>query len=385
MIIIKRVYTEDHGRWIRLCADIEINDKSTTMWFAVELSYAPYLVTERSDAFVAALAYAAVKTGEDIKSEIPVSALLLHQLNAFLFPTLAKVFGKRRIYVHAAPEAAVLKGKKAVGVGYSGGVDCFYTIMKHSPAQIKRDKASYRQAIDYLCVFNVGVFEGNDIQGTFARAVAKTEDLAQEIGLKVFSVDSNLPLVLPEQYLESYIYRLEATVLAVQKLFGTYLISAGVAPDQFRIEYDNGDADLLSTEIFSTETTKFYSAGGGVLRVQKIKALTEYPPCYSRLHPCFVKADHNCGHCKKCRRDTVTLWAYGKLELFRDCYDVDFALKNLDINIAFLMANSSAPLYGEVLELLQKKNIEIPARSRLLAGQFAKGLERLKQNEAGKK
>ena len=60
----------------RLCADISLNGKGTTLWFGVDISHAHYLCEGRSDAFVMALLPAAMRGGHDIVSETPKSERL---------------------------------------------------------------------------------------------------------------------------------------------------------------------------------------------------------------------------------------------------------------------------------------------------------------------
>ena len=55
MIKIGKVYIEHTQVQARLCADLSLNGKGTTLWFGVKKAYADYLCNERSDAFVMAL------------------------------------------------------------------------------------------------------------------------------------------------------------------------------------------------------------------------------------------------------------------------------------------------------------------------------------------
>lgn len=374
MIKINKIYKKYKNDKVYLCADVIKNDELATLWISINKEYSKYLVYKRSDCFVLALAFTATSLGENIVTDVPVSSRLLYQLNTYFLPSLAKILKRNPIKIEAPFEVKKMQCANLVGTGYSGGVDAMYTIMKHT-----NNDNMYVPNLDYICVINSGSYD-NSKCSDFELDKKRALKCANYMNLKLLEIDSNFHEVLKEDYLAVYTYRLAAIILGVQKLFGTYLLSSGNPYDRFSLSRNNSaNSDLLNMHSFNTETLHFISSGAGVKRHEKIKELSEFPFAYDNLHPCFKNSKSNCGHCKKCRRDTVTLWAYGILDKFKNVYDVDFALKNLDINIAFVYANRSMPLYKEVIDLLNEKNIEIPKRSMIIAKQFEKSLDNIKK------
>ena len=61
MIKIRALYRQTKNGQARVCADISLNGKVTTLWFGVEEAQAEYLCADRSDAFVMALLPAAMR------------------------------------------------------------------------------------------------------------------------------------------------------------------------------------------------------------------------------------------------------------------------------------------------------------------------------------
>lgn len=64
----------------RLIAKIDVNDVEETVFIEVENTYKEYLVTERSDAFVVLTLPIAIREGYDIKCEVPITEILLHNI-----------------------------------------------------------------------------------------------------------------------------------------------------------------------------------------------------------------------------------------------------------------------------------------------------------------
>ena len=377
----------DAGAFARLAARITAGDESgscreTELWFRVREPYGRYLTDSQADAFAVSLLYTAACTGRDILSDVPVSGRLLYQLNEYMLPSLAGMLGKEPVRVRAPAAREPLPCEGAVGTGYSGGVDSFFTISQHTGMALQ--DAPWRPALTHILVINAGVYEGPDARVVFENACRDAEEAGAALGLKAVGIDTNLHPALKECYLSVSSFRLCAAVLSMQGLFGTYLLSSGNTHEYFRLaQKDIASVDLLTCGMLSTETLRFTGFGGGTPRIEKIRALTEYAPCYTRLHPCFVNpvTEMNCGHCKKCRRDTVSLWAMGALDRFSAVYDVKRAERERTVSIAFLLANSGVGFYREALDEMERAGIAVPARSRILAEQFRRSMSYLEKKD----
>lgn len=388
--IRKENILENGQAFVRVTARISKEEKGTpagemSIWFQTDEEYGKYLTDDRADAFVVGILYTALSTGCDIHSEVPVSSGLLYQLNEYYLPSLAGMLEKKAVYVSAPEIGKIAECENAVGTGYSGGVDCFYTVLQHTGERLKDHP--YRPALTHIVVTNAGVFEGEHAHRTFENAVENARSVAKEIGLKTVGLDSNIQLALDEHYLSTYSIRLCASALSLQGLFGTYLLSSGHPYEDFRLNKNNiSYADLLTCQMLSTESLRFIGFGGGVRRIDKIRALADFPACYTRLHSCFVNPvdEKNCGHCKKCRMDTTNLWAIGALDRFSAVYDIAQVERDRDVNIAFLMVAREEPLFEEALREMKLRGLEIPPRSRILARQFKLSIGNLKEKDGQK-
>ena len=371
--ITARIAKENNG-----CPEGEMS-----IWYQTDEENGKYLTDDRADAFVVGLLFTAVSTGCDIHSDVSVSDSLLYQLNEYYLPSMDKMLDNGPTHLFAPEIKTKVKCENAVGTGYSAGVDSFYTVCQHTGDRLK--DAPYRPALTHLVIINAGVFEGENAHKTFENAVENAWSLAKEMGLKTVGIDSNIQYVLDEHYLSTYSLRLCSAVLALQGLFGTYLLSSGGhAQESFKmVKENNAYGDLLTCQMLSTAKLRFISYGAGVRRIDKIRTLVDFKPCYTRLHPCFVTpvGTKNCGHCKKCRRDSTSLWAMGALNRFSEVYNIPQVERDRDVNIAFLLATSNDPLYAEALEEMKLHGFEIPARSRILAQQFKRSLDNLKEKE----
>lgn len=376
MLEIGQLYITRVGQQSRLCADITMNGKGTTLWFGVDVGQESYLCTERSDAFVMVLLPAAMRKGETICCQTPVSERLHYQLKQFLIPSLVSAGDLYHTAVIKAPlTAEPVSCSNAVGTGFSSGADSLYSIMTHG--------ADSLYPLTHLAVFNVGAFEGAAFREGFRNFCKKAQNFAEELNLQTVFVDSNVQEVLPERFLDVYSFRNLAAALALQKLFSVYLLSSGHEVGKFHFDLHNSATfDFLTIHCANTESLTFYFSGGQVRRVDKLEALAQWPPAYRYLHPCFQasQSGKNCGHCKKCARDQTTLYALGVLERFSQVYDVPAYYRAMPQRIGFVLANRENHLYGEVAELLEKRQIVIPPAARVCEAQFRRALEHLREH-----
>lgn len=350
-------YVETRGDRVFLCAPIEICGVRQTAWFSVEPEYAEYLTDDRADAFVVGLLTTAMRLGENIVCDAPVTRRLKYQLNHYLIPAMTT----NKDWCHpmqlcAPTTQEPLPCAAAVGTGWTGGVDCTYTLMTHIEAR----QPDYR--LTHLLITSNGALEGDDTFGQLRFMVEKTRrGIAKEFGLSVVGVDSNLHVLQDELYMEVASFRLPAVALALQKLFKVFLNSSGYCFSKFSVEKDNSDAyELMVLPNFETDATAFYSAGGPVSRIEKIRELAEFQPAQKHLHPCIYVDRNNCGYCGKCRRTMLALYAMDHLDAFQSVFDVDAFYRDRDEHLRNALLHTESEGFRECLREMQRTGKTIP-------------------------
>ena len=291
MIRIETPYLRTDGNRTVLCAPITLDGQRQIAWFATEKEYGQFLTDDRLDAFVVGFLTTAMRLGEDIVCEAPLTQRLYYQLTQYLIPVMASNMEiYQPISIRAPLTDTKLPCEGAVGTGWTGGVDSMYTLMTHSKANL----LSHR--LTHLLLANVGTLESDHNTELLQYMADKARrGIAEDMGLSVVSVDSNLQILQQENYLAVAAFRLPAAVLALQKLFGVFLNSAGYEFQRFSFVQENSAYyELLVLSNLETDNTVFYSAGGQVTRVQKLEDLSEFAPARKYLHPC-IYADREIG------------------------------------------------------------------------------------------
>lgn len=356
MIIIGKPYLTHTSDKVRLNADITIGITQHVMYYEVEKRYEESLVIERSDSFFVGLLPYALSKGDSIQSEAPISEKLMYQVQNHLLPGLHKYGEMSLIDVTAETTSKKLNTQEAVGTGFSGGVDSFYTLASHLDSQIKGFKVTH---LTFLNVGSHGDFGGEEARKLFNERSQLAKDYSKEMDMELILIDSNISEIVNMTYIKSHTFRSLAAILALQKLFHVYYYSSGYDLNHFEItKEDTAAYDLLNMHVLSTEDISFYSTGSTTTRLEKVQYIADYKPSYEFLNVCQV-SEHNCGTCEKCRRTMLELYATSNLDKYENVFDVQKFHKNRSNRLGYLLFQKGKKDYQEVLEKIKEENIVI--------------------------
>ena len=242
-----------------------------------------------------------------------------------------------------------------VGVFFSGGVDSFYSLLKH------RDEIT-----DLILVHGFEI--PHDKEELFRRADASVQDVALEFGVGVTRVQTNLKTVLD-------------TFVPFGELgHGLILFAIGhlLAPVVDRIYIPStGSYSQLSPwgtspvldPLWSSEALEFVHDGCEANRPQKVACIAESDTalrylrvCNERLGNKGLEAEYNCGRCEKCLRTMIALEVAGKLA---QCRTFDGPLDARSIRRVYMWPNTRG-YFVEILATLKEQGIR-PDLQRALA------------------
>jgi hypothetical protein len=276
------------------------------LYFAVPDGAAEWL-PKYGDAFLAALLMPAMSLGEELVVEAPVSARLLRSVR-----TVMDVY---QAWWELGPVQVTASGShrghdpEAVGLFFTTGVDCFYSLLK----DVDRRGEPGHQPVTDLLFANFDQQTGPDHD----RLLNRIRRVADGTGARMVVVDTNVralsdPLVGWEIYHGA---ALAAVALALQGLLGRCLIAAS---DQYRHLPPLGSHPVLD-HLWSTEQLEIVHDGAEATRTDKVeRQLVRSSLALANLGVCWQgRPGQNCGECEKCLRTMAALELAGALERCR--------------------------------------------------------------------
>jgi len=321
---------------LTLSAKVSFQGREEECFYSVPRQYSGMADTESSNCFLAGMIYPAMRYGEDIEIKGVVSARLLYNLNEYLVPLMTICDPRlKRIRISAsAVDDCGCREAKAVGTGFSGGIDSFATICEHF---VRPEPEGFR--LTHLFFFNVGAHgipkkpgDMEAIERQFRARYEKFKGYPDEAGLPFVPVDSNVHKFHPWGHLEVATFATVSAVMFLQRGIRRYfLASSGHTYRQlWKFLGDGGRPDaierlnMMLLPWLSTESLDLVDDGNLYDRSQKTVLVANYPPAAKYLNVCYGHdtLDTNCSVCSKCARTLLTLDILGKLDEFAGVFDI---------------------------------------------------------------
>lgn len=346
MFTIKNLRKEKKGDWTYLVVDFDVKGiknpfEEKTMWFAVENKNADMLTDDVYDAFVIVSLYLGMHYHQDVYIEGKISPRLYHNIMHYLM----KIFDN--FSDDTQPIKFTVDGFKKtkkgpidlVATGISCGVDSLTTIYDNF---IETNDEDFK--VSGLILANCGThgdYENEKTRKIWLERAKLNKKAADELGLPVFLVDSNLHAFTHKVsenkmgYLAIY-----CCAMALQKYIKRYLTPSGSSYDN-RSKFSLSDRDIdianycetYMPHLVSTERFELVIDGCQYTRAEKIEKICDWDISKKHLNVCLEPKDDggNCSACQKCARTLLVLDVLGKLDEYGDVFD----LKTYKENKAF--------------------------------------------------
>jgi len=192
--------------------------------------------------------------------------------------------------------------KKRVATFFSGGIDSFYTLLKHRG-----------DITDIIFVHGLDI----PLENTALREQTVT-------ALKAIGADFNVNLVEVETNLKTALLPYGDWRLI---LHGVALASVGLLlQDDFFVIYIPASHEYthlfplgthpILDHLWSTQSLRFIHDGAESTRLEKTELVSQSDTALRHLRVCWRNTGgaYNCGKCEKCLRTMITLYIFGKMD-----------------------------------------------------------------------
>ena len=319
--IIRSPFSENR---VRLAGTVAYDDSTyqpEVYWFDVPKECAEYL-TETGNPWLALLTPLAATLGEPLRISKPVDGQLFQNVHELMLiwkrwhPHLKVVKVEAQLmntkHLQSTPRTASF---------FSGGVDSFFTVLRHSdgadlPNRIKID--------DLICVwgFDVPLSKSDE----FNRMRDVLQKAASDLDKEFIDVATNLfkTIWVKSQWGPlSHGSALATIGLIFEKRYNRVLIPSTHAYDNLM---PNG-SHPLTDPLHSTSWTKIIHDGAGFDRVEKTDFISNSEVALRSLKVCWEgHSDKNCQACNKCYRTMMTLLLLGVLSRYSTLSESNFSI-----------------------------------------------------------
>jgi hypothetical protein len=278
------------------------------IYFALDnAAQADYVYADASP-FAAALLLPSMRQGEDLIIEGRISGQLYQGMHAIMEEVLRWDIGLKPIRIKAGFLSADPPSPRRSASFFSGGVDSFYTYLKHKADPAEADKIS-----SFILVNGFDIDRRNI--RLWDRARRSVSSVAEADGVELVVVRSNIQGLVEPVLLWDYAHGgcLAAVGLFLRAAFHQiYIPSTHSVAEQIP-----WGSNLALDGHWSTEGTAFIHDGTEATRLEKVRSqIARSPLALEHLRVCFANENgaYNCGRCDKCLRTMINLYIAGVLE-----------------------------------------------------------------------
>lgn len=358
------------------CQTEDCLGQKNILWHKIFNVHRNFTITS-ADAFFAPCLVFALKHNADIRFDIPISENL-----ALTSADLAFIFGTQ-LGLNRQPRIdltnVVKLDRQAEGavIGFSSGVDSWFSLKKHLI-----DCNFPSKKLTHLVFNDVGA---NSTSQKTKEARVRAQDVAQNYGLQLVSVTSNMASFLSMDFQKTHTARNASIAHLLTPVVDTFYYSsahtyqeAGVFPCK-----DAAHADTIILPLLSSDAIQLRSSGSLFTRGEKTKAILDIDRIGEQLDVCVrherIGQKINCGRCWKCLRTALTLEAFGVLRQFEPVFDLDSYEKNKPI-FRHGAAVSGNQLDREPFDLARKAGLVRPRFLYIPSGTVVSAARKLKSS-----
>jgi len=313
---VRIVTTEDS---CQLQAEISSSALTTpfVLWYRFPADVSAFIAADSGNPWVAALLLPAMWVGEPLEVDVPISPKLATSLKQIQAIYRARFHPLSPVTVTAPLGRHSPRVGSGVALFFSGGVDSWYSLLKHEAESALSDP------ITHLIVIH-GADMPIDSQarmGTFATTVANTRLVGERFGKQVLSVATNIRFLYSRLGIAWHLgSSLPSTALVLEGFFKKFNIAAtftyaDIAETPCSHSNRPSGTHPLLDPLWATESSRFVHDGCERTRLEKIKFISGSEIALDMLRVCWNnnQPEYNCGRCGKCLRTMVGLHIAGAL------------------------------------------------------------------------
>jgi hypothetical protein len=348
-LVIRSPETRIDGDRLRLSSLVEVPGQSYELWFS---GPSEALAPRGADAFLVTCFATAMKLGLRVVVESTVSPRLLGSLD-----TIQDILCKwhpdfHRVQVEAPPGPPTGPLRGGLTSFFSGGVDSFYTALKH------RDALS---ALVLVHGFDMPL-ENIDLRNRVATAIRQA---AAALGKPLVEIETNSrPFTDP--FVRWDLHQFGPALAGVAALGPGRTGQVLLPSSESFAHLDPCGSHPLLDPLWSTEQVSVLHDGAEASRLEKVAAVARFPPALGLLRVCWENPGnaYNCGRCEKCVRTMLNLEAVGALKrctTFAEPLDprrvaqvripMDLMAYHFEENLRFLESRGADPALLRAMEL----------------------------------
>lgn len=378
MIKVREISIRHMESKIRVYCDYEHDDSIRRLWYETDSDWSEYISEECGDAFFIILVLLAHYQGQDISFKTAISTRLYYGVTEVLLPGLQVIDPELPAIDIIADTKDFSFNPTAVGTALSLGVDSYHAVASSFNGPYP---------VTHLTLFNGGAFGdwgGNVSRSLFHKTTESVSKAAEEMGLPLITVDSNLSEIISKPFLNTHSIRNLSFALLFPSLFQKFYYASAYPASTFYLDKSLSDAayyDLLTSKALCTESFEVMIAGLHDERIDKIATIASFEPSKHHLNVCVLADSNefldrsedqviNCSKCFKCVKTMAAMDVIGVLDEYANVFDLDLYHMERSKHLGRIVYDAKKLKSSHAVEIIREGQ-KVPGFIPLKAYQYA--------------
>jgi hypothetical protein len=263
-----------------------------------------------ADPWIALLLWPAMRLGHRLVVDAEGSSKLMEAVATLM--SIMHCWDERYRPIEVQTQGSLTSGDAgtAVATFFSGGVDSFYTVLKHSSSVVPAG-----ERLTHLISVH-GLDVRLDDRTLWTRVRGRLSDAATHLGCSWVECATNLRTIVSDEMVPWQMHYgavLAGVAMGLPGLWRKVLIPA----DQTYADMFPSGSHPLVDPLWSTESLRVVNDGAEATRIQKIQwQIAKSDAALRHLRVCWENrnGDYNCCECEKCIRTMISLKIAGVLD-----------------------------------------------------------------------
>lgn len=259
------------------------------------------------DGFIFAVIFAAMKAGENLHTELPISCTGLKNLNYFIEAwnnLLPNQYKKIRITTSNEVKNYIPQPNKEVISAFSGGVDACFTLIRHNEKDWGESSFNIKNV---LCVQGFDV--PTDKYKEYDLLMNRVSPIFKQYNCQNFKVWTDIREKSGQDWEMSFSSQLAACIHLFSEHFNQALIGSSEPYSDFFVPWGSTPA---TDYLLSSDAMTLNHDGAGYSRTEKVERISKNSFAQDLVKVCWQGGfEENCGKCEKCYRTRMNFIAVG--------------------------------------------------------------------------
>ncbi len=261
------------------------------------------------DGFVLAIIFYAMRTGQDICVEGPMSREAVRNIFEFQeawAQLVPKRYRRIKVFPQSIVESVEPLPERLVTAAFSGGIDSTFTLLRHATGMLGDAEYPLKKDVIFIHGFDVPLDRPDHVE----KLKQRTSALLAELKLNLKIIRSNLKDLVLQDWEDSHMAQIASCLHNYSHIYSYALVASS---NPYDLPSADHGSNPVTDPLLSGAGLRLIHDGAAYVRLPKIMEIAKNPTATAAVKVCWEGSEtyENCGVCLKCQQSILYFMVAG--------------------------------------------------------------------------